>query len=95
MFLASCHLCCFSNAMRSESPNNSSDLKQWSAIFGEDGRLRYDQIHSFFPPSRDDDFTKPEKNIYWQTLEFTHFALSSYKETHVLLSLLILHSQVS
>lgn len=64
----------------SESSDNSS-VKEWSEVFGEDGRLRFNHILSLIPPSTDD-FTNQEKNQLWDSLFFSYFALSSYKEKH-------------
>ncbi|KAK1393107.1 hypothetical protein POM88_012163 [Heracleum sosnowskyi] len=64
----------------SESSDNSG-LKDWSQVFGEDGRLRFNEIVSLIPPSPDD-FNWGEKEILWQSLFFSYFALSSYNEKH-------------
>ncbi|KAK1393109.1 hypothetical protein POM88_012165 [Heracleum sosnowskyi] len=74
----------YASASDSDTSSESSDnsgLKDWSQVFGEDGRLRFNEIVSLIPPSPDD-FTWGEKEILWQSLFFSYFALSSYNEKH-------------
>ncbi|KAL2941353.1 2-C-methyl-D-erythritol 4-phosphate cytidylyltransferase [Bienertia sinuspersici] len=67
-----------SNCSSSNRSSSNINLKDWSQVFAEDGRFRFDEILPLLDPSPD--FTKKELGYYNQTVECARWALSSYNQ---------------
>ncbi|KAL8148432.1 uncharacterized protein LOC141706231 isoform X1 [Apium graveolens] len=74
------HLAPIGHSDSSSQSSNNSTLEDWSDFFGEDARLCFNRIFSYFTSSSDMNIR--ELYVYRQSLCHAHFAVLSYNEHH-------------
>ncbi|XP_074365143.1 uncharacterized protein LOC141706231 isoform X2 [Apium graveolens] len=75
------HLAPIGHSDSSSQSSNNSTLEDWSDFFGEDARLCFNRIFSYFTSSSDMNIR--ELYVYRQSLCHAHFAVLSYNEHHM------------